>query len=57
MPYDYQTGEEWQDGERVTRRPNFKQPQGKVILDPQTGQEVWVATTEKQEESAPSKPS
>lgn len=35
MPYDYQTGEEWQDGERVLlRRP-------RVLLtgvDPQTGQ-------------------
>jgi hypothetical protein len=42
MPYDYQTGEEWNDGERVTLRAlNIRT----TTIDPQTGQMVYDGQT------------
>jgi hypothetical protein len=41
MPYDYQTGEEWSDGERVTLRGLRRQGAETPVTDPQTGQIIY----------------
>lgn len=41
MPYDFQTGEEWHNGERVTLRGL----RAEAATDPQTGQIVYEGQT------------
>lgn len=53
--YDFQTGEEWQDGERITHIP--EQFADNYVIDPQTGQMVWVPLRKEEAEQRRLSPS